>query len=81
MELKGIPICSTISRTVLGVAIGTSLSWALVLQIPNHLTTLMLIPIYVIVIGALASHIFTKYFITTFRQHFTPLCLAGSKTW
>ena len=62
MELKGIPICSTISRTVLGVAIGTSLSWALVLQIPNHLTTLMLIPIYVLVIGALGIPYFYKVF-------------------
>ena len=62
MHLKGIPICSTISRTILGVAIGTSLSWALVLQIPNHLTTLMLIPIYVIVIGALGIPYFYKVF-------------------
>ena len=62
MNLKGIPICSTISRTVLGVAIGTSLSWALVLAIPNYLATLVLIPIYVVLIGLCGIPYFYRIF-------------------
>jgi len=62
MDLKGIPICSTVSRTILGVAIGTSLSWALVIAIPDYATTLVLIPLYVVLIGVCGIPYFHRVF-------------------
>lgn len=62
IDLKGIPICSTVSRTILGVAIGTSLSWALVLAIPSYLTTLALIPLYVVLIALCGIPYFRRVF-------------------
>jgi membrane AbrB-like protein len=60
MDLYGFPLLSKISRAILGVAIGTSLSWSLITEIPNYSQTLILIPIYVIVIGALGIFYFHK---------------------
>ena len=49
--LQGVPLLSTVSRTVLGVAIGASITWAVLVQIPELGPTLILIPVYVAAIA------------------------------
>lgn len=68
VPLQGFPLLSTVSRTVLGVAIGTSFSWELFAGIGSLLPTLLLVPVYVVLIalfGGLYFHHMMGYDRTT----------------
>jgi len=47
-------------RTFLGVAIGSSVTWGLILSLPSHGATLALVPLFVLVIGAVGYPFFRK---------------------
>jgi len=58
--LQGIPLLSTISRTVLGVAIGASITWTLLAQALTLAPTLLMVPVYVLVIAVCGAFYFHK---------------------
>ncbi len=60
LPLQGTPLLSTISRTVLGVAIGTSITWTLLSQALALTPTLLMVPVYVLVIALCGSFYFHK---------------------
>lgn len=47
VELAGMPLVSNVSRTVLGVAIGTTLTMEVITTIPRYIPTLLIVPLYV----------------------------------
>jgi len=61
-RLKEIKATSIGARCILGVAVGASITPALLAQIPQMATTLLLVPVYVIVIGAIGVPFFTRLF-------------------
>jgi len=61
LPLQGAPLLSTVSRTVLGVAIGASITWSIVNQLVSLAPTLMLIPIYVIIIAFIGINYFHRF--------------------
>ena len=50
-KLAGMPMVSSISRTVLGVAIGTTLM-EVITSIPDYFLTLLMVPLYVLLISS-----------------------------
>ena len=58
--LQGTPLLSTISRTVLGVAIGASITWGLLVDALSLAPTLLMVPIYVLVIAVCGAFYFHK---------------------
>lgn len=58
--IQGLPLVSTISRTVLGVAIGTSITLPLLAQFASLAPTVALIPVYVAVIALVGMLYFHK---------------------
>jgi len=50
-SLQGVPTLSTVSRTVLGVAIGASITVDLLKQLVSLAPTLLIVPIYIVAIG------------------------------
>ncbi len=62
--MQGFPLLSTMSRTVLGVAIGASITWQLLTEATTLLPTLLMVPIYIFVIaffGAIYFHRVMRY--------------------
>lgn len=62
--LQGAALLSTVSRTVLGVAVGASITWSLLGQALSLAPTLLIVPVYVLVIalcGALYFHKLMHY--------------------
>ncbi len=55
---QGMPLISTVSRTVLGVAIGASITTGVLAQLGALAPTLLLVPIYVAVIAFTGMHYF-----------------------
>lgn len=53
---------SVASRCILGVAVGASITPALLAQVPAMAGTVLLVPIYVIVIGLVGVPFFTRFF-------------------
>ena len=66
IKLAGMPIVSSISRTVLGVAIGTTLTMGVITTIPSYIPTLLIIPLYVFLISFIC---FFFQFCTWVRIH------------
>jgi len=65
--LSGVPLkepkpFSVASRCILGVAVGASITPALLAQVPAMTGTVVLVPIYVIVIGLVGVPFFTRVF-------------------
>ncbi len=58
--LQGMGTVSTLARTILGVAVGASITPDLVAQIPNIAGSVALVPIYVVVIGAVGVPFFRR---------------------
>lgn len=61
-KLKDARPLSIGARGILGIAVGASITPALISHIPEMATTLLLMPIYVIVIGAVGVPFFTRVF-------------------
>jgi len=60
LPLKGTPLLSTISRTVLGVAIGASITWALLAQFLTLAPTLLIVPVYIMIIALVGMQYFHR---------------------
>ena len=60
MKLVGTPLMSTISRTMLGVAIGTSISWPLINNMMIYWVSLAIIPFYVALLGMIGLPYFRR---------------------
>ena len=60
ITLAGMPMVSSISRTVLGVAIGTTLTMEVITSIPEYLPTLLIVPLYVLLISSVGYPFFRK---------------------
>lgn len=58
--LQGVPLLSTVSRTVLGVAIGASITWSVLAQIKELGPTLLLVPFYVLTIACCGMFYFNR---------------------
>jgi len=58
--LQGTPLLSTLSRTVLGVAIGASITWTVIHQLVSLAPTLLLVPVYVFIIALIGSNYFYR---------------------
>lgn len=60
LPMQGTPLLSTIARTVLGVAIGASISLPLLKQFLSLAPTLLLVPVYIVVIAFTGLHYFHR---------------------
>ena len=60
IKLAGMPMVSSISRTVLGVAIGTTLTMEVITSIPDYFLTLLMVPLYVLLISSVGYPFFRK---------------------
>lgn len=60
IPLQGVPLISTVSRTVLGVAIGASITMSVLAQFASLAPTLLLIPFYITTIGFVGMLYFHK---------------------
>ncbi len=60
VPLQGMPLMSTLCRTILGVAIGASITWSVMHQLVSLAPTLLLVPIYVIIIAAFGVNYFHR---------------------
>jgi membrane AbrB-like protein len=60
MKLKGLPVASATMRTVLGVAVGASVTPALIGRIGEMAASIALVPPFIIVIGAIGYPYFRK---------------------
>lgn len=59
-RLGGFGIISVLARTVLGLAVGTSITWAVVAQVPQMAGSVALMPVYVIVIACVGVPFFRR---------------------
>ncbi len=60
MRLEGMGLLGTAMRTLLGVAIGASITPELVRELPGYAPTLLMIPVFILVIGAVGYPLFRK---------------------
>ena len=60
IELAGMPLVSNVSRTVLGVAIGTTLTMEVITTIPRYIPTLLIVPLYVGLISCFGYPFFRR---------------------
>lgn len=58
--LQGTKLVSTVSRTILGVAIGASITWAVLAQVMDLAPTLLVVPFYVFAIAVSGLFFFHK---------------------
>ena len=61
IKLAGMPILSSVGRTVLGVAIGTTLTMEVIKTIPHYIPTLLMVPVYVLVIAGIGYPFFRRF--------------------
>jgi membrane AbrB-like protein len=61
-RLRGMGIVSVAVRTVLGVAVGASVTPALVAQLPQMALSVALVPLYIVVIGAVGVPFFRRIY-------------------
>lgn len=62
VPLKGVGNFGVFMRTFLGVAVGSSITPAVVHELPAYLGTLALIPLFIVVIGAVGYPLFRRLF-------------------
>lgn len=60
VKMQGIPVLNTAMRSILGVAVGASLTWALVASMASIWTTLVLVPVMIAVIGVVGVPYFQR---------------------
>lgn len=60
MRLQGMGVLGTAMRTVLGVAIGASITPDLVRELPGYAPTLLMIPVFILVIGGIGYPLFRR---------------------
>ncbi len=60
--LRGMGTFGVFMRTFLGVAVGSSVTPAVVMQIPGYLDTLLFVPLFILMIGALGYPLLRKFF-------------------
>lgn len=62
MQLRGMGVVSVVGRTVLGVAVGASVTPAVMAQVPQMALSVALVPLYIIVIAAIGVPFFRKVY-------------------
>lgn len=60
VPMRGIPVLNNLMRTILGVAVGSTFTWALVATLAAMWTTLILVPVMVVVIGLIGVPYFQR---------------------
>jgi membrane AbrB-like protein len=60
VQMQGIALVSNLMRTILGVAVGATFTWALVVTMTGMWTTLLLVPVMVFLIGLVGVPYFQK---------------------
>lgn len=60
VEMRGMPVVNNLMRTILGVAVGATFTWALVVSMASMWTTLILVPFMIFMIGLLGVPYFQK---------------------
>lgn len=60
VQLRGISILNNLMRTILGVAVGATFTWALVVTMAGMWTTLILVPLMVFLIGLVGVPYFQR---------------------
>ncbi|CTQ49438.1 AbrB family transcriptional regulator [Jannaschia donghaensis] len=60
MPMRGMPVVNNLMRTILGVAVGATFTWALVAAMAQMWTTLILVPLMVAAIGLVGVPYFQR---------------------
>ncbi|MGJ8611026.1 MAG: AbrB family transcriptional regulator [Octadecabacter sp.] len=60
VEMRGIRVLNNLMRTILGVAVGSTFTWALMLTMASMWSTLMLVPVMVFLIGLVGVPYFQR---------------------
>ena len=60
VKMRGITVINNLMRTILGVAVGATFTWALVLTMADMWTTLVLVPVMVFLIGLVGVPYFQR---------------------
>lgn len=60
VQMRGMPVINNLMRTVLGVAVGATFTWALVVTMADMWTTLILVPLMVFLIGLIGAPYFQR---------------------
>lgn len=59
-QMRGMPVVNNLMRTILGVAVGATFTWALVVTMAGMWTTLILVPVMVFAIGLIGVPYFQR---------------------
>lgn len=60
VPMRGIPVVNNLMRTILGVAVGATFTWALLVTMAGMWTTLILVPLMVFLIGLVGVPYFQR---------------------
>lgn len=60
VSMRGMPVINNLMRTILGVAVGATFTWALVVTMAGMWTTLILVPLMVFLIGLIGVPYFQR---------------------
>jgi membrane AbrB-like protein len=60
VPMRGMPVVNNLMRTILGVAVGATFTWALVITMAGMWTTLILVPLMVFMIGLVGVPYFQR---------------------
>jgi len=60
VPMRGMPVINNLMRTILGVAVGATFTWALVVTMVGMWTTLILVPLMVFLIGLIGVPYFQR---------------------
>ncbi|WP_298972801.1 AbrB family transcriptional regulator [uncultured Roseobacter sp.] len=60
VPMRGVPVVNNLMRTILGVAVGATFTWALVVTMAGMWTTLILVPLMVFLIGLIGVPYFQR---------------------
>jgi membrane AbrB-like protein len=60
VPMRGMPVTNNLMRTILGVAVGATFTWALVVTMAGMWTTLILVPLMVLLIGLIGVPYFQR---------------------
>ena len=60
VPMRGIPVLNNLMRTILGVAVGATFTWALVITMAGMWSTLILVPLMVFLIGLIGVPYFQR---------------------
>jgi len=60
VPMRGVPVVNNLMRTILGIAVGATFTWALVVTMTGMWTTLILVPVMVFLIGLIGVPYFQR---------------------